>query len=206
MSDLAPFTRDFTPTLKTREMIKATVCFFVEGRTWSYALAIWLNGNIDSAEEDIRQRIFADADSVTNRWGLQFPSADAAVDLSSYASLAHDLMAIASSDFTIKKVVVRDIIPLSERVKIESPKPIRPSFTEQVLSYIDEVVPALEAVEQKEETLKRTKPDLWNHPILGGITTSSPNSTTRMPEQKKGNLGRMLDDMKNDIMQYRRPR
>ena len=172
MSDLAPFTFDFTPTLKTREMIKATVYFVVDGHTLNLTLAIvnpWASP--EPAEEDIRQKVFADADSVANRWGLQFPSADAALDLSSYVSLTRELSAIASPDFTIKKLVVRNIIALSERVPKSQEVPIADKRTrgEKFTDDLDDDEMTLDQLDDWVVRSHARNPGMWSDPATADL-------------------------------------
>ncbi len=81
------FTFDFSPILKTREQIKATVQFVVGGGSdFRFALLIPFVST-EPEKQVIRQILFAEGDAIAHRWALQFASAEAALDLSAYASL-----------------------------------------------------------------------------------------------------------------------
>lgn len=199
------FDLDLSPILATREAVQATVHFVVGGGThFSIALLIPFV-NMHDAEQEIRQALFVESDAIANRWGLQFASADAALNPSAYESLTVRLSAIASPDFTVRKVLVRRIIPLSARVAppppLPPPPPAKPTFTDKVLQPVVEAIPAFKAMKQLEQTIKESESELYNDPHLGGVSTAR-LSASGVPITQDGRLRRMFDVVYSRILEH----
>jgi hypothetical protein len=204
-NDIDPFTFDFTPVLKTREKIQATVCFSVGGCGLGFYLNYIPFTAFGDPEESIRQAVFAEASAVANRWALQFSSADAAVDVSAYNSLAHALVAIASSQFVIRKVIVREITVLSPPAPPPQPvKPPTPSLTDRILEPLRERVEAMDALVKELERLQQTHPDLCNDPEFGALSTTISSTNSYFSQHRKGGmLNEILFQLKAEILTYR---
>jgi hypothetical protein len=192
LNDLPPFTFAFTPTLKNGENIQAIVCFFVGGRTLGHLLAMCMTSrDLEPAREEIRQSVFAESCGIVSRWALRFRSADDAVDLSSYSSLTHELSAIASRDFIIRKLIVREIISLSPPLvpKVEEP-PVTEPITKAITSF--------KLIKHLRDDLPQSEPELWNDPFLGGITTPALSHGFSAPQE--GKLKKLIDKTANGVM------
>lgn len=175
MSNDIEFTFDFKPTLKTREKLQTTVYFVVSGGS-DFLLALYTPFvKIEPAKDAIRQKLFAEADATVNRWALHFSSADVALALSAYQSLTVQLRSIVSSEFAIRQVIVRQIIPLTEKITVVPQEPSKPSFADKVLEPLHNAMPAFDAAMKLMEHIKVTNPELYNDPYLGGITTIGVN-------------------------------
>lgn len=163
------FTFDFTPMLRTREKIQATVNFLTDGRGFDFHFALFTpRVSVEPAKAEIRQRLFAEADAIVNRWGLQFPSADAALDLSAYQSLTAILSAIASPEFIVRRVVVRQIVPLTERVaSVQAPASTKPSREEQMVGELREDVAVINALLKFKTEDRKEHPELWEDELYG---------------------------------------
>ena len=200
------FTFDFSPILKTREQIKATVQFVVSGGS-DFRLALLIPFvSTEPEKQVIRQILFAEGDAIAHRWALQFASAEAALDLAAYASLSQQLSTIDSPRFIIRRALVRQIIPLSPpkpKISVAPKAPTPPTLSEQTIRPILNAIEAFDAIKSQEAVLQREKPELWNDPHLGGITTAG-TSFNGFPEPRPGKLRIMLDGIVNDVLTYRR--
>jgi hypothetical protein len=156
------FTFDFTPLLKTREQIKATVHFVVGGGSdFQFALFIPFVST-EPEKQVIRQILFAEGDAIAYRWALQFASAEAALDLSAYASLSQQLSTIDSPRFTIRRALVRQISPLSVRLpEKEAPKPPKQTRCEAEIADLNEAVSTLDELSKWEARSRKQHPELW---------------------------------------------
>lgn len=208
-NDLPPFTLTFAPTLKSREKVQAIVQFTVTGLGGRMIFALLPWGSLDHANAQVTQEVFAEAQGVASRWVLQFASAEAARELTAYASLARDLMAIASTDFVIRKVVVREIIPLTPPVippKPEPTPPPKPTLADKVTAPIAEAIPAFKAIKEMEKQVQQTEPELWNDPYLGGLKTTGMNNYTGHTTTQHGMLRNMFDDLAARVLTGKGPR
>ena len=206
-NDLPAFDLKFAPILKSREKVQAIVRFNVTGVGDRMIFAVMPFTNTKQTNEGVRQEVFAEAQAVANRWVLQFASAEAARELTAYDSLAASLMAIASTDFVIRKVIVREIIPLTPPIVPPKPEPPKPTFAERVTAPIAEAIPAFKAIKEMEKKVQQEEPDLWNDPDLGGLrTTTGMNSTSGQPTKRHGMLRSMFDDLAASVLTKRGPR
>lgn len=163
------FTFDFTPLLKTREQIKATVHFVVGGGSdFQFALFIPFVST-EREKQVIRQILFAEGDAIAHRWALQFASAEAALDLAAYASLSQQLSTIDSPQFIIRRALVRQIIPLSAPLPIRevpAPKPPKQTRCEAEIADLDETVSTLDELSKWEARSRKKHPELWGDDFL----------------------------------------
>jgi hypothetical protein len=173
LNDLAPFTFVFTPTLKTREKIQVTVFFVVGGRALGHFLAMFASPrDVEPAQEEIRQAVFAEASAIVNRWALRFPSADAAVDLSSYSSLAHALADMTSPEFVIRRLIVREITALTEQLPIPpgpAPDVSIQARCQRELTDLDETEFTFEQFSHWEVNSRTRSPELWADEFHAGL-------------------------------------
>lgn len=171
--DLAPFIFTFDALLKTREQIKAIVQIVVGG-TGDFALQLFIPFlSMASATQEIRQALEAEAASVVNRWALQFSSAEDALDPDAYESLASQLRAIASPAFVMRRVIVQQIIPLSDRIPEPTPppppQPTKQSRAEKIILEMREMISTLDDLRKYQIQSEAKNKDLWDDPWIGDL-------------------------------------
>jgi hypothetical protein len=207
LTDLGPLTLIFSPILKTREQIQATLVFELEVSRRDGIIQTLPFTSTDGFTSKIGATLAAEAEAITNRWALQFSSAEAALDAAAYGSLEAQLSAIASPSFLVRRLVVKQIIPLSPRIEklVPPEKPAEkpaPTLAEEIVRPIIEALPALEALKAIDAEIREQHPDLYNDPYLGGLTTTVKDRAGNFGPQD-GMLKRMLDDLKAEVLDYR---
>jgi hypothetical protein len=173
-----PLSVTISPLLKSREQIRAEVDLLVRGIGFFHFLVFLPFLRIKDETQNIAAQLQGDAESTANQWGLQFKTAEDALDRSAYRSLADELMTITSPEFVMKKVVVRQIVPITERIPVvppPRPEPRKLSRAERSIASLDESVEAFDAVERFREEKQTTHPHLFK-PVVGfnGMPTRSP--------------------------------
>jgi hypothetical protein len=167
--DELDFSFTFIPQLKSREEISVTLDFILACTKISTFCQFVLD--TDGSTEEIRRQLSHEAEAITNRWVLQFPSADAAIDPSAYHSLAIGLRIISPPGFEIRRAVVRQIKPLSPRP--DPPKPLclpspsrpprhQPSRSERETLEFLERLHAAAKVERGRSFIRQEFKDIWN--------------------------------------------
>jgi hypothetical protein len=164
------FTFDFAPILKSLEKIQATVQFVVGGGSdFRFALLIPFV-SIEPEKQVIRQILFAEGDAIAHRWALQFASAEEMLDRSAYQSLTDQLSAIESSQFNIRRALVRQIIPLSAPPKeVPAPKAPKQTRCEAEIADLNETVSTLDELSKWEARSRKKYQELWGDDFLGDL-------------------------------------
>jgi hypothetical protein len=152
-------------TLRTREQIQVTPFFTLDpGDAYRHEY-FWGFTPMEEVEDQIGRELYAKAQSATNQWALRFRSADAALDPGSYASLEQKLKAIASLDFSVYEVSIRNIVP--ETPKVLPPPPPKPSRVEEFKEEVMGSVATVRAMSTIEAEIRSSDPNLADDPFLG---------------------------------------
>jgi hypothetical protein len=193
------FDFSYYSTLKTREQIEV-MAFFTLDPGPAYYRKRWFSFEpMIEVEDRIQQELHAKAQSTTNRWALQFGSADAALDPDSYVSLEAALLAIASPEFSVYEVSVRNIVPATPKVKTV-PEPLPPkSKADKIREEVTEHVDTLRAIKTIEADIRVNDPDVANDPYLGLNSQQVLHPSGQMRLQD-GLLKRKFDHIKGEIL------
>ena len=98
-------------------------------------------------------------ESIVNKWALQFQHADDAVKVSKYDDLQNLIRELPVRHFTITRVIVSEIKPLTEPPPKPAPPP--PTMQEGIEKELNQKKDATRFTNQWRETTKKNDPDIW---------------------------------------------
>lgn len=183
-TELRPFTLQFAPTLRTRELIDVTLQIMASG-AGKYLLRLLPFVSVQSADAHIRTLLEAEVASTVHRWALTLASAEEALKPDAYKSLTEMIESIDSTEFTIDRVVVQHLFPITAPLPKPKPAPPPPPPTktraERIISERKEMRSTLKAVIQDEKESHEQDKELWEDPLIGNwLENQSTNTKGRI--------------------------
>jgi hypothetical protein len=190
-------------TLSTRQQILVVVFFTLNtGPSYRRQVRYDFFTPLIDVENRIRHELDARAQSATNRWALQFRSADAAADRDSYDSLTEILNAIAWDEFSVADVSVRNIVaetPKRQLALPPAPPPPPKSRSQQIREDFSEEVDVVQTLRELLNEVRSKYPELADDPEFGLLSRQVTNAYGRLSHHD-GLLMRRLKKLRNQVL------